>query len=236
MYSDRSPGFHLFFWPTLLIAIVLYFHRVIDQHVSQFFYDLYPGFQAGPIWKWVYHWGVIPGLLVGLMSLIILLFQISPKWQKYRTGALMTFFSLIIGPLLLVNLSLKEYWQRPRPIQLEQYGGKYTYVPIHKIEFKPHGNQQKSFPSGHASMGFYLLALWRIASREKKHQWARRALVFASLATFSLSWARLAQGGHFLSDVLVSGYIVWIVILALEMYCYGKRDVSKRPPVEETIH
>lgn len=226
MNSDRNSGFHLFFWPTVLIGLVLYFQTDVDMSVSQFFYNLYPGFQAGPVWKWVYHWATIPGLFVGLVSFIALIFQISPKWQKYRTAALMTFFSLIIGPLVLVNLSLKEHWVRPRPIQLEEYGGKYQYVPIHKIEFKLKGNQQKSFPSGHASMGFFLLVLWRIAAREKKRQWSRLALGVATLSTLALSWARLAQGGHFLSDVLISGYIVWLVILILEMYCYGKKDVS----------
>lgn len=235
MHSDRNSAFHLFFWPTLFMALVLYFHTSIDLQVSQFFYDLYPGFQAGEPWKWIYHWAVVPGLLVGFISFIVLIFQLSPKWQKYRTAALMTFFSLIIGPLVIVNLSLKEYWQRPRPIQLEQYGGKYEYVPIHKIEFKLQNNHQKSFPSGHASMGFFLLVLWRIASREKKRQWAQIALGLACLVTLSLSWARLAQGGHFISDVLMSGYIVWLVILALEMYCYGRKDVITRSQNEEMI-
>ncbi len=236
MHSDRRPGFHLFLWPTLLIAVVLYFHQYLDLKASQFFYDLYPGFQPGPIWKWIFHWGVLPGLLIGLVSFIILICQISPKWQKYRTGALMAFLGLILGPWILVNLTLKEYCQRPRPVQLEQYGGKYHYVPIHKIDLKFQGNQQKSFPSGHASMGFYLFILWRIASREKKHQWAKRALTFASLMTFLLSWARLSQGGHFLSDVLISGYVVWLVILILERYCYGKRVPSKTAPVEESVN
>lgn len=229
MQRDRYPSFVLFLWPTLAIGLVLLVHERLDLIVSDFFWDRYPGFQAGPICKFIYHWGVWPGIISGLVALALLIMQISPKWQKYRTGALMAFLALILGPGLIINHSLKGYLERPRPIQLERYAGKYEYVPLQKLQFKPKDNTQKSFPSGHASMGFYFLCLWRIASREGKKAWARRALAAAIALTFALGWTRMAQGGHFISDVLLSGYIVWLVTLALESWCYGKRE---RIPLE----
>lgn len=231
MQRDRYPNFHLFLWPTLLMIPFLFFHETIDLAVSDFFWNRYPDFKAGSFWDFIYHWGVVPGLLAGALSLLLLILQISPKWQKYRTAALMAFLVLAIGPGLLINQTLKGYWQRPRPIQLERYERKYEYTPLQKVQFKGKNNQQKSFPSGHASMGFYFLCLWRIADRERKKQWARRTLILAIALSSLLSWARMAQGGHFLSDVALSGYIVWLVTLAFERWCYGKRE----PRVPEVV-
>lgn len=227
MQRDRHPNLPLILWPTLLMLLLLFFHESIDLRVSEFFYEKYPRFQAGSLWSYVYHYGVIPALLVGIISVGFLIMQISPKWQKYRTAALMAFLSLAIGPGLLINTGLKGYLQRPRPIQLEKFGGKYQYIPMQKIEVKTSGNNQKSFPCGHVSMGFYFLCLWRIAEREGKKAWARRSLLIAIILSGLLGWARMAQGGHFISDVLLSGYLVWLVTMILERWCYGKRERSK---------
>lgn len=224
MQNDRRPSLTLFLWPTLLLIPVLIFHSTLDLTVSDFFWHLYPLFEVSYFWKLVYHWGVVPGLVAGFVALGLLLLQISPKWQKYRTGALMAFLALLIGPGLIINTTLKGYWQRPRPIQLERYGATESYTQLNHIRFTSERNKHQSFPSGHASMGFYLLCIWRIAQRERKQKWARRTLACAIVLSFLLSWARMAKGGHFISDVLISGYIVWLVTLALENYCYGKHE------------
>jgi lipid A 4'-phosphatase len=224
MHYNRKPHLLLFLWPTLLLIPLLAFHQTLDLKVSDFFWAYYPRFEVGAFWKFIYHWAVVPSLLVGFISLSLLILQISPKWQKYRTGALMAFLTLLIGPGFLINTTLKGYWQRPRPIQIERYQGTEVYAPINKIRLASERNKHQSFPSGHASMGFYFLCLWRIAERENKRKWSKRCLIAACILTALLSWARLAKGGHFISDIMISGYIVWLVTLALESYCYGKQN------------
>ncbi|MCF6187602.1 MAG: phosphatase PAP2 family protein, partial [Desulfobulbaceae bacterium] len=73
-----------------------------------------------------------------------------------------------------------------------------------------------SFPSGHASIAFYTLGPWFIL-REKRRKAAAVFLFFGIGFGAAVGLARMLQGGHFLSDVLWAGGIVYLVggILAL---------------------
>jgi membrane-associated PAP2 superfamily phosphatase len=65
-------------------------------------------------------------------------------------------------------------------------------------------NDGNSFPSGHASIGFYLLVLYFILNKKK-------SFLFLGLAYGGImALGRMVQGGHFLSDVLTSWFIVYI--------------------------
>lgn len=215
--------FHLWLWPTLIALALTPFYSQLDIAISRFFYELYPGFQVPCFVRYLYRWGTVPALVIGISALVMLLINIRPVLQKYRTSALVALLTLLIGPGLIINVGLKGSFHRPRPVQIKEFGGKYDYVPITQMKIERDNQHLRSFPSGHTSMGFFFLALWRTAARERKRLMARFALITAFTATLFLSWARLAQGGHFFSDILFSGLITWLVIVALESYCYGKR-------------
>lgn len=213
---------HLWLWPTVVCFALIPFLTTLDLTISTFFYKLYPGFAVPKPVKLIYHWGTLPSIFIGLTAFFVLITNIRPVWQKYRTSALMAFLALIIGPGLIINIGLKGSFHRPRPVQIENFGGKYKYVPITKMKFETGNKHQRSFPSGHTSMGFFFLCLWRIAFREGKKNLSYLSLALAFLVTLFLSWTRLAQGGHFFSDILFSGLITWLTIIVLEAYCYGK--------------
>jgi membrane-associated PAP2 superfamily phosphatase len=176
-------------------------------------------------WKFAYSYGTLPGLAIGIGGLAVGVASLA--WRRlraYRDAGFFLAAVLAIGPGLLVNGLFKPYWSRPRPRQIVEFGGDQQFVHVWGWTSE---RMCKSFPSGHASMGFYLMAPAFLLYRRRR----RLALGFVALG---LTWgsvlgvARVAQGGHFPSDVLWSAGMTYLSALAL---CYlfnlGKSGVSR---------
>ena len=96
--------------------------------------------------------------------------------RPYRDRCAFLALVLALGPGLIVNGLLKPNWNRPRPCDITEFGGTVDFV--HVLNPGVEGERvHHSFPSGHASMGFYLLAPAFLFSRS---QW-RRSLTFLLL-------------------------------------------------------
>ncbi len=199
-------------WITLAIAIIvtLLIEKFgLDMKISNYFYSEENGFflKNKGLVLFLYHYGPIPALGISISSLILYLLGIFiSKFRPYKKQALFLVLVMIIGPGILVNAIFKDHWGRPRPKQVEEFGGKLSYRRV----WHP-GNAQggRSFPSGHASMGFYFLSFYYLFRKSsKKLAWGFFALgIFAG---FSIGLARIIQGAHFFSDVLWSGLFVYI--------------------------
>ena len=117
--------------------------------------------------------------------------------------------ALVIGPGLIVNVFLKDYWGRPRPASTDLFGGLLPFVPAGDWSNACPGNC--SFVSGEASSIFWLVCLVPL--------WPRRLRGKAALATGAIcvftSGLRVAFGGHYLSDVALGGLSTLIVFSAL---------------------
>ncbi|MBC6417101.1 MAG: phosphatase PAP2 family protein, partial [Rhodospirillales bacterium] len=103
---------------------------------------------------------------------------------------------------------------RARPRELEIFGGSFPFTPFYLVSEACRSNC--SFVSGHAGMAFSTFALSFLPRDRSLRLW----LFSASLAFGLLTgWMRVIQGGHFLSDVLFSGLVVygiaWLIALAL---------------------
>jgi lipid A 4'-phosphatase len=127
--------------------------------------------------------------------------------QRRRT-ALYLLLVMAIGPGILVNTVFKDHWGRARPSQIVEFGGakQFTRAAL------PSGECEKncSFVSGHASVGFYFLALAFV--------WPRRRALWLALGTsfgLGIGLVRIMQGGHFFSDVIFCGIIVYLTARAL---------------------
>mgnify|MGYP003682981403 CR=1 FL=1 len=217
--------FPLALWPVVAFAITLPFLSTLDLSIASFFYSLYPHFDVPLAIKLAYHYGPFPAVLLGLMAIALLVVNIRPVWQKYRTSALMLFLVLLIAPGLLIT-SLNKYTFRPKPFQTENFGGTHSFTSISKITAQSGNKPYHSFPSKRVSIAFFLLALWRVALRERKEQLAKYILILSSAAIAAFSWVSMARGGHFFSDILFSGLITWLTILSVELYCYGTQFVQ----------
>jgi membrane-associated PAP2 superfamily phosphatase len=164
-----------------------------------------------PLWRFVYRYGVFAGVLLAAGALVLLT---ATYWHPrrlfaWRRPALFLVLVAALGPGLVVNAALKDHFGRPRPRDVVELGGRDAFVPVAVPRF---GGEGKSFPCGHCSMGFYLATPW-LALRRRRPRLGRAFLAAGIVAGGLLGLARMMAGGHFLSDVLWAGGLVWLVAL-----------------------
>lgn len=194
----------------ILCGATVLFPR-IDLAASAAFYVPGEGFPLGaaPLLRAI-HEGM-PLLVAAIVLAGVVLLALG----RWRAG-LFLLLALAVGPGLVVNVLFKDHWGRARPAQIAAFGGSARFTPA----FVPSDQCDRncSFPAGDPATGFVLAAAGFLAPMPGR----RRALLAsaAGLGLF-LGFVRIAQGGHFLSDVLASGFLVfattwllhrWIVV------------------------
>jgi lipid A 4'-phosphatase len=183
-------------WPQLDLRTSALFRDAQGHFVG----DGTPGvrllYRAIPVTGWLY-------ALIGPVIAIVWIRRRHPLGRRWsRRLAALAWVSLL-GCGLLVNAGLKEHWGRARPIQVAEFGGAHRFSPA----LAP-GDQCRhncSFVSGHAASGFILMAVGLMGTVATRRRWLLIGLAWGALA----SLARIAQGGHFLSDTLFAGVAVW---------------------------
>ena len=107
-------------------------------------------------------------------------------------------------PGILVNWILKEFWGRARPDTLIFFDGALPYSRAWEISSACPTNC--SFVSGHAAAGFGLCLLAYLFRGQSRLFWSVWTTGLASGYLFGL--ARVAQGRHFLSDIVICGALI----------------------------
>jgi membrane-associated PAP2 superfamily phosphatase len=200
----------------------------LDLRINRLFFDAdagsFPGLNS-PLWLILYHYGPIPGLALGISATTM--FVVSFMWTRcrpFRERSALVALSLALGPGLLVNGLLKPLWDRPRPCELAEFGGSEEFVPV--LSLVVSGEIiSKSFPCGHASMGFYLLAPIFVLSRQSR-RWSMTFLALGLSLGIAMGLGRVAQGRHYPSDVLWSGAIVYFTGLVLTYVLRPAKEIS----------
>ena len=172
-----------------------------------------------PFWDFIYKYGIFLGYFVALTALVAV--SIS-YWNRaivvWRKAAWFLLFVMVVGPGILVNGTFKDHWGRPRPREITQFDGSDSYV---KVWVKGQ-TQGKSFPCGHASMGFYLSVAF-LFLRNRNKSWAWFFMLFGTFYGLLIGYARMIAGGHFASDVLWAAGIVWFTaIVAFHLFKIDK--------------
>lgn len=221
-------------WSNIVAAsTVVFWFSNWDVTIARFFYDPATGeakhwlLDDFPLWKLLFYDGVTvvaTGVLVGTL-LVLIGSTLLRRWRLLRLYALYVLLVFILGPGLLVNSLFKDHWGRPRPLQVEQLGGQEHYAPPGYFVANGHG---RSFPSGHSSVGFAFIAFWFLLRRHKPAL-AKMALLLSLLFGCTIGLTRMAAGGHFLSDVMWSG---WVVLFASWLLYYP----IMRMPEREAAH
>ena len=214
----------------LLLSVILFLTwPEIDLIMQGWFYDSetqsFPANNLSII-KFFYYVFLkihIPVLLILIFGMIY--FSFKNQFTLRRKYAYL-FCCLILGPGILVNLVLKDNSTgRPRPRDVVQFGGEHEF----KTPFEYAGVCEKncSFVCGHASIGFALLAMaWVTGIR----------LFFIAGATlgFLIGLMRMAQGGHFFSDVIFSFWVVYGACMALT-YVFKLRMAEQESPIKTKL-
>jgi lipid A 4'-phosphatase len=212
-----------FYFSACLLGLVVFglFPR-LDLAFSGLFFE--PG--AGFVFKdlpWVQAlYGLFAVLQLPILAVLLLGLLggwVDSRLARQRRTLLFLLFSLLLGPGLMVNEVLKNHWGRARPVQVTEFGGTAQYTP----PWQPSDQCEKncSMSSGHAALGFYPLALAWVLRRQRR-LWVTAGLISGAW----VGLGRILQGGHFLSDVLVSGAIVWLTCAVLARWLLPFSETS----------
>ncbi|MFA6916948.1 MAG: phosphatase PAP2 family protein [Parachlamydiales bacterium] len=214
--------------PLLLFIAYTPWSGEIDLALTKQFYN-HDGvgdnrFMQSPWILFVFNWGVMSGWLVIAFCFIFLLYSyITKKCLEWRKAAWVPILVLAIGSGLIVHAVLKDNWGRPRPKQVIEFGGNQEFRPYYKPYFN---NPQisKSFACGHCSIGFFFFAVALIGERMRRRKLEIFGYVAALAAGGVLSYIRIAQGGHFFSDVVVSALIMWFTSLIICWLVFRQKE------------
>ena len=116
---------------------------------------------------------------------------------------------------IVVNLFLKNIWGRARPGDILQLGGKENFTPWFQISDACASNC--SFVSGDAAVGFSLIVFYFLTKR----------IVYFWLSLFfgfGIGLIRIMEGGHFVSDVVMTAMILYLSYYFQMKYYFNKYD------------
>jgi lipid A 4'-phosphatase len=199
-----------------VLAISAYFlvFPGVDIAVSRFFYRPEAGFflAGDPVLKALRKSStlVLALLLLGVIGRLI--------WRALRgrsvgaaaRRAMFAVAALALGPGLVVNLLFKSLWGRARPVQIDQFGGDAAFTPAWVISDACQSNC--SFVSGEGSSAAWMVGVLLVVTPAR---WRPAVLPLGLVYALALSMNRLAFGGHFLSDILLSWALTALVMVGV---------------------
>jgi membrane-associated PAP2 superfamily phosphatase len=209
MLFSRS-GFFVTLALLVIVAGVFALWPDLDLAVSRALYIDGEGFIGrGPVWAGArLFFRMLPFVILAAFAALYVC-----RWRGLAvpyapSGRALVYLAatLAIGPGLIVNLGLKDHAHRPRPTQTRDFGGPYEFRPWDRLD----GGCKKncSFVSGEASQGFWMLAPASLAPPPLAPLAIGAALIIGAAASF----VRVAQGGHYLSDVLLAGLLTILLV------------------------
>lgn len=155
--------------------------------------------------------------LIALGSALLMLALTPERWRWRRRFAAparrhLWVALLTLGGVPAVIGQVKAVTNVFSPSDIRRYGGDVRYVRV--IDSFPASDRParagRSFPAGHASGGFALVALGGLA-RTQRGQIA--SLVIGGVTGGTMGFYQMAKGAHYLSHTLVTALLVWIGFL-----------------------
>jgi len=203
----------------LFASILLTAFPAIDLSLSGLFFD--GSFHLSDEWWQPLLREAMFGSLCLFMAAVVLVYarnRLAKRnvWGLDGRKVIFLFLVLVVGAGLIVNVGLKDNFGRARPRDVAEFGGSKIFTPAFVVSQECDKNC--SFSSGEGAAGFYALALAFVLTR-------KRAILAAAAALGVLvSFARVASGAHFFSDVVVSFFVMLIVADVLFYYIVLPRE------------
>lgn len=182
----------------------------IDLRISAAFFDADSGFSGERSAFVMALYRGIPmmskAIIIGLfIALFAYTFQRGAHGARRRMQVGYLIIVLMLGPGLMIDVVLKDHWGRARPARVTEFGGTARFSSALVISDQCAKNC--SFVSGHASAGFYFASLGFLGGAVARRRWTLIGLGLGGV----FGYGRIAQGAHFLSDVVFSFYATWFV-------------------------
>jgi membrane-associated phospholipid phosphatase len=217
LFGSRKKGI---MWRNVVTGITGYLFMVIFALMSSFtaIHYIYEFDEAGMP-------NTVYPIILGFAAIFLLavLYGITKigteRLRDYRRHALLLIL-VVVSEILIVNV-LKIVWSRPRMRMIDSIDQfRYWY----QINGPMNNNEYKSFPSGHAANGFVMLAYTMFISTKNK-KLIQVAVIGATLWGVMVAISRIIMGAHFLSDVIVGGYITILIFYVLKIFLLKKKEV-----------
>jgi len=195
----------------------------LDIAITQNFYD--PARHVFPAWyspvaqrlRDFFNYAIAALAAPACLALLLKLLLPRRRMLIAARAAILLVTTLALAPGLMANVVLKENWNRPRPVEVKEFGGDLAFVPW----WDPRGTCEKncSFVAGEGAGGFWTLSLAAVAPPG----W--RALAYAGALLFGASAGglRMMGGAHFFSDVAFSGVFTFLIIWLVHGLIYRWR-------------
>ncbi|MDH5360290.1 MAG: phosphatase PAP2 family protein [Gammaproteobacteria bacterium] len=206
-------------YASIAISLFFFIFPQVDLWFSRLFYNEENGFHYAQT-PWVqFSFHLVPKLATAVIIFLLIAIPFTIVFKKTIFGFsskayLYLFLSLSIGPGLIVNSTFKEHWDRARPITVMEFGGDKIFTPAFVISDQCETNC--SFTSGHPTILFAFLSLALLLNGQRR----RQVIYFSIIGGGIIGLGRIIQGGHFLSDVMISGFIVSMVAYSLYWLMY----------------
>lgn len=209
----------------LLVIFVLVPPHAFDLSVSRlFFADGWPWHQDEAFKTIFYRLpkiipAVAAGALLVYLALVLaqgrrILEEEAPRRALYVVIAMAACASLVWWLKTTTGVSC--------PWSIDLFGGT---APLTNPVFGLSGLPGRCWPSGHAGTGFVFLAFY-FALKDVHPRAAAAALLFAVTFGLLCGAARVMEGAHFVSHVLVTGVVDWLVCAALHALILSGRTPS----------
>ena len=256
MLSDESKGtmklrhwlaMHKI-WSFITICLLgglalLRYVDMVDLAVASYFYSehcrCFPANDLAGV-RWLdqtIRWAgrlAIPILIVWILRYKYLAMLTKSNEQVYRQKIRALLFMIVLGmltPVIFIHEVLKGEIGRARPRHVEQFSGTNSFTAAWVKSKACRGDC--SFTSGHVAFGAWLMAGWYLGGRQR---WLFLSL--GAAVTSLIGWLRMAQGAHFLTDVIGSVLLVWLTahLLSIAALCGSKyRTNNKETPQQQRL-
>jgi len=199
-----------------LLAVLFIAYPQLDLAASGLFYqgDGQWMLSRDSTWLVLPYWGLPrlgQALLVTLIALLLLSFwKRFPKLKARRAAIGFLLAGGLLGPVLLVDATLKEHSGRTRPVNTVNFGSTKQFTPA----FIPADQCQKncSFVSGHVATASFIMAFGWLGAPAVRRRWLLASIAFGGL--FAL--VRMVPGGHFLSDTIFAWFATYFSLWVTE--------------------
>ena len=224
-------------WAGLFFSLAIFAQFPgLDLLVSVNYWNAEQGFfhRNDPVVRALYDWTPLLGrTLVAVLAVFAMLAPlIASLLQKqgredqarqavgpWRHLAVVSVCCALLGNGLVIEGLCKGFMGRPRPDQVEPFGGADAYHGPFVPGDDP--DNHRSFVSSHAAAGFALMSLGLTCGPV----WRRRWLLIGTVAGAVVGFGRMLQGGHFLSDIIFAFYAIW---LSCELVAWADRKRLSR--------
>jgi lipid A 4'-phosphatase len=227
--SDRPAGASTIKEPRMAKAILLgamivglgfaflfRFYPELDLTVSRFLYlpdrhfigNSSPAFSAARTFFNILFYGVCTLTVIGC----VMTHSTGRPWLKISSDKwIYLAVCILTGPLIITNLGFKDHWGRARPHSVVEFGGDKSFSPP-LIETQQ-CDKNCSFVSGEASSIYIICFAAAFLFPSFAGIWVVTGVILGSAAGF----VRMAQGAHFLSDVIFAGVLMALTAAALQL-------------------